>query len=69
MKGGSPIARKRRCTEMLENRTEGLLVRAEPLRLAEELSYRMVDVVRIMDGALLLDVYPAWAGETNTRCW
>jgi hypothetical protein len=45
---------------------EGLLVRAEPLEWAEEISQRMVDVVRTMDGALLLDVDPAWAGPINT---
>jgi hypothetical protein len=45
---------------MLENRIgeEALLVRAKPLEWAEEISYRMVDVVRIMDGALLLDANP-----------
>ena len=43
---------------MVENRNEGLLVRAEPLGLAQEISQRMVDVVRIEDGALLLEVDP-----------
>jgi hypothetical protein len=42
-----------------ESEREGLLVRAEPLEWAEEISQRMVDVVRTMDGALLLDVDPA----------
>jgi uncharacterized lipoprotein YmbA len=52
---------------MKENPTqEGLLVRAEPLRLAEEISQRMVDVVRTEDGALLLDADPEWAGALNT---
>ena len=52
---------------MLENRSgEGLLVRAEPLKLAEEISQRIVDVVRVVDGALLLDADPAWAGAINT---
>jgi len=51
---------------MLENATEGLLVRAEPLEPAEEVCRRMVDVVRIADGALLLDAEPAWSGATNT---
>jgi len=52
---------------MTENgREEGLLVRAEPLEWAEEISQRMVDVVRIVDGALLLDADPAWAGAINT---
>jgi hypothetical protein len=44
---------------------EGLLVRAEPLKWAEEISHRMVDVVRIIDGALLLDADPAWAEAIN----
>jgi hypothetical protein len=52
---------------MLENRSgeEVLLVRGEPLELAEEISYRMVKVVRIMDDALLLEVDPAQAGAIN----
>jgi hypothetical protein len=60
---------KRRCRAMKENGSgsEGLLlVRAEPLGLAEEVSRRMVDVERTVDGALLLDVDPAWAGAINT---
>jgi hypothetical protein len=57
----------RRFWAMLENGIEeGLLVRAEPLGLAEEISHRMVDVVRVVDGALLLDADPAWAGAINT---
>jgi hypothetical protein len=52
---------------MKENRTEeGLLVRAEPLGWAEEISQRMVNVVRLEDGALLLKVDPEWAGAINT---
>jgi hypothetical protein len=52
---------------MKENRTEeGLLVRAEPMGLAKEISQRMVDVVRFEDGALLLEVDPKWAGAINT---
>ena len=53
---------------MLENGSgeEGLLVRAEPLEWAEEISRRMVDVVRLIDGALLLDADPAWAGAITT---
>jgi hypothetical protein len=51
---------------MIENRTEGLLVRAEPLGLAEEVCHRMVDVVRIIDGALLLDIDATWAGAIRT---
>jgi hypothetical protein len=51
---------------MKENgREEALLVRAEPLGLAEEISQRMVDVVRVEDGALLLDADPEWAGALN----
>jgi hypothetical protein len=45
---------------------EGLLVKAEPLRLAEDISRRMVDVVRVVDGALLLNADLAWAGAFNT---
>ena len=44
---------------------EGLLVGAEPLEWAKEISQRMVNVVRIVDGALLLDVDPAWARANN----
>jgi hypothetical protein len=44
---------------------EGLLVRAEPLEWAEEVSHRMVEVERLDDGALLLDVEPAWAEAIN----
>jgi hypothetical protein len=52
---------------MLENGSEeGLLVKAEPLGLAEEVSRRMVDAVRVMDGALLLEADLAWAGAINT---
>ena len=51
---------------MLENRSEeGLIVRAEPLERAEEVSHTMVEVERLEDGALLLDVDPAWAGAIN----
>jgi methenyltetrahydromethanopterin cyclohydrolase len=51
---------------MLENRSEeGLVVRAEPLDRAEEVSHRMVEVERLKDGALLLDVDPSWAGAIN----
>jgi hypothetical protein len=47
---------------MKENqREEGLLVRAEPLEWAEEITHRMVDVVRVEDGALLLEADPQWA--------
>jgi hypothetical protein len=42
------------------------LVRAEPLELAEEVCHRMVDVVRVMDDTLLLGADPTWAGAINT---
>jgi hypothetical protein len=45
---------------------EGLLVRAEPLQWAQEVSQGMVDVVRLVDGALLLEVDPRWAAAINT---
>jgi hypothetical protein len=45
--------------------TEGLLVRAEPLEWAEEISHRIVDVERTEDDALLLDVDPAWSRSIN----
>lgn len=53
---------------MLENGSEEglLLVRTEPLGLAEDISQRMVDVVRVVGGALLLDADLAWAGAINT---
>ncbi len=52
---------------MKENRREeGLLVRAEPLEWAQQITHRMVDVVRYEDGALLLEVDPEWAGAINT---
>ena len=52
---------------MTENGSEeGLLVRADPLGLAEEVSRRMVDVVQLVDSALLLDADLAWAEAINT---
>jgi hypothetical protein len=52
---------------MLEKHgSEGLLVRAEPLGLAEWISRRMVGEVRVVDGALWLDADPAWSGALNT---
>jgi hypothetical protein len=48
-----------------ENKDGGLLVRAEPLRLAAEVSQKMVKT-RVIDGALLLDADPAWAWAINT---
>jgi hypothetical protein len=50
---------------MAEKRNEGLLVRAEPLEWAEEISQRMADVVRLEDGALLLEADPKWAGAIS----
>ncbi len=50
---------------MATKRSESLLLRAQPLGAAEELSRRMVEV-RVVDGALLLDADPAWAGAINT---
>ena len=50
---------------MVEKSSEGLLVRAEPLEWAEEFSQRRVNVVRVEDGALLLEVDPEWAGAIN----
>jgi hypothetical protein len=49
-----------------ESSGEGLLVRATPLEMAEQLCRRLVRGVRIMDDALLLDAEPAWAGAINT---
>jgi hypothetical protein len=48
-----------------ENKGGGLLVRAEPLGLAAEVSQKMVKT-RVIDGALLLDADPAWAWAINT---
>ncbi len=49
---------------MAEKRHEGLMVRAHPLEQAERISRSMVEV-RLVDGALLLDADPAWAGAIN----
>ena len=51
---------------MLENGSGGLLVRAEPLGLAERVCRRLVGNVRITDDALWLDADPAWSGALNT---
>jgi hypothetical protein len=48
-----------------ESRSEGLLVWAEPLEMAERLCRRLVREVRVMDGALWLAVDLAWAGAIN----
>ena len=50
---------------MTVERSEGLLLEAQPLRAAEEISRRMVDV-QVVDGVLLLDADPIWAGAINT---
>ena len=50
---------------MAEIKNEGLLVRAYPLEQAERIS-RSIAQVRVVDGALLLDADPAWAGAINT---
>jgi hypothetical protein len=50
---------------MSENRSESLLVKAQPLEQAEHISNLLVDV-RVVDGVLLLDADPAWAGVINT---
>jgi hypothetical protein len=55
----------RRYQTMAEKRNEGLLVRAHPLEQAERISRSIVGV-RVVDGALLLDADPAWAGAINT---
>jgi hypothetical protein len=51
---------------MVEKRNEGLLVRAEPLQWAQEISQRMINVVHVEEGALLLEADPQWAGAINT---
>ncbi len=48
-----------------EKRSEGLLVKARPLEQAERICSSMVEV-RVVDGALLLDAAPTWAGAINT---
>jgi hypothetical protein len=47
-----------------ENKGEGLLVRAEPLGLAEDVSRKMVRT-RVVDGALVLQADPSWAWAIN----
>ena len=44
---------------------EGLLVRAEPLALAQSVCEGLVDEVRTTDGALILDADPSWAWAIN----
>jgi hypothetical protein len=56
----------RRYQVMAEERSEGLPVSVHPLEQAERISSSMVEVVRVVGGALLLDADPAWAGVINT---
>lgn len=51
---------------MAEKSSEVLMVGARPLNLAEMVCRRLVEGVRILDDALLLDADPAWAGAINT---
>jgi hypothetical protein len=52
---------------MSENRSEGLVVRAEPIELAEQICERLLTEVRVMDGSVLwLGAEPEWAGAINT---
>ena len=51
---------------MTEKSSGALLVGARPLDLAEMVCRRLVDGVRIVDGSILLDADPAWAGAINT---
>jgi hypothetical protein len=54
----------RRWRVVKENATqEALLVRAQPLRLAKEISQRIVDVVHVEDGAFLLEVNKQGEGK------
>lgn len=56
----------RRWTEVAGKSGGGLLIGARPLTLAEMVCRRLVDGVRIADGALVLDADPGWAGAINT---
>jgi hypothetical protein len=49
-----------------EDRSEGLLVRAEPPGLARQVCELLVGEVHEADGALLLAADPAWAAAINT---
>ena len=51
---------------MHENASEGLLVRAEPLQRAREVCEMMIEGVQVIEGALQLDVGPAYAGAIET---
>jgi hypothetical protein len=45
---------------------EGLLIGARPLKLAEMVCRGPVNDVLVVDGALMLDADPTWAGAINT---
>ena len=51
---------------MAAMRSEGLLIEAQPLRMAEGICRTLIGGVRIADGALLVAADPAWAGAINT---
>ena len=51
---------------MRENASEGLLVRVESLGEGQEVLEMMVGGVRVIEGALQLDVGPAYAGAIET---
>ena len=46
--------------------SEGLLVRAEPLELAERICRRLVGEARVVGETLWLEADPAWSGAVNT---
>jgi len=56
----------RRCQAVHENGSEGLLVRVESLQRAKEVCEMMIGGVRVIEGALQLDVDPAYAGAIKT---
>jgi hypothetical protein len=43
-----------------------VVVAARPLNRAESVCRRLVEGVRVVDGTLVLDADPAWAGAINT---
>lgn len=51
---------------MPDNKNGGLLVRVEPLALAEQVCRRLVGEVQIEGDALWLDADPKWSGAVNT---
>lgn len=56
----------RNYSEVSERRTEGLLVRAQPLGLAGRICRRLVGEVRVTDAGLWLGADPAWSAAINT---